>query len=296
LAFALMAGTGSCGPCHGQILESYSQTAHSRTSSRAAADSIRGSFTEGQNILHTGVPGVYFRMERRGDSFYQTGFDQGRSMSQRFDLVIGSGRRGQSYLYWRDRLLYQLPVSYFALTGDWINSPGYKDGEVHFERPIPPQCLGCHSTQSGAGPLLAGITCQKCHGSAEKHPQIGNPARLDRDRRVALCATCHSGIDTDPKADVHGNQVGLLRRSQCFQKSAGMSCSTCHNVHRAERGLAALSAKCVNCHAATRCKKAADADNCIDCHMPRQPSQAITFRAAGKALAQSYRTHAIGIY
>ena len=71
--------------------------------------------------MFTRVPGVFFRMERREAGFYQTGVQGGRSRSERFDLVIGSGRRGQSYLYWRNGLLFLLPVSYHVGTGRWIN-------------------------------------------------------------------------------------------------------------------------------------------------------------------------------
>jgi hypothetical protein len=44
---------------------------------------------------------------------------------------------------------------------------------------------------------------------------IRNPAKLDRDAKVALCAACHSGLGDGAEADVHGNQVGLLRQSKC---------------------------------------------------------------------------------
>jgi hypothetical protein len=214
-------------------------------------------------------------MERRGDGYYQTAWDRGRTRSERFELVIGSGRRGQSYLYRKGPLLYQLPVSFFALTGDWINSPGYEDGTAHFDRVIPPQCLNCHATYTQQ--FLAGITCQKCH--LEGHGQ-----------KVLDCATCHSGLSRDPKPDVHGNQVALMQSSACFQKSGRMTCTTCHDPHRPERNLEQLSGKCLTCHTAHR------AGNCIDCHMPAQESRLITFRTGGRALAQSYRNHAIGIY
>jgi len=141
LAVALMMGAAPCGPCHQAIEQSFRQTAHFRTSSSADSTTILGSFLEGRNILQTAVPGVFFRMERKGEAFYQTAFDHGRSRSERFDLTLGSGKRGQSYLYWKNGLLYQLPVSYLALTGGWMNSPGYPDGEVHFDRAIPAQCL-----------------------------------------------------------------------------------------------------------------------------------------------------------
>jgi hypothetical protein len=298
LAMALMAGTAPCGPCHQAIAQSYRQTAHFLTSSSANSTTIRGSFLEGRNVLQTAVPGVYFRMERKGEAFYQTAFDHGRSHSERFDLALGSGRRGQSYLYWKGGLLYQLPVSYLALTGGWMNSPGYPDGEVHFERVIPPQCLECHATEGArAGQFEAGITCQKCHGPAEQHPAIRNPASLDRDGKMTLCAACHSGLGDGAGADVHGNQVGLLRQSQCYRNSPGMSCSTCHNIHRVERDLPAMSARCGGCHVAPQHKRTVQADkNCIDCHMPQQESKVITFRTAGAQLAQQYRTHKIAIY
>jgi len=295
LLVALMAGTASCGSCHQAIWQSYQQTAHSQSSRIATADSIRGSFVAGHNILRTGVPDVYFKMDRQGDSFYVTAYDHGTTRRERFDLVMGSGRRGQSYLYRKKGTLYQLPVSYSALADGWVLSPGYPDGQANFDREIRPSCMACHSTLT-PGQLLAGLTCQKCHGPAEQHPDIRNPARLDREAKIAICGACHSGMDSDPKAEVHGNQVGLLRRSRCFQNSAAMTCTTCHNVHRMQRNLAALSANCVNCHTPQKCKQADRADNCINCHMPRQESQVITFRSGGKVMAQSYRTHQIGIY
>src|SRR5436305_1465152 len=236
LLIALMAGAPACGSCHQAIQESYRHTAHSLSSSPATSDTIRGSFVEGHNVLRTGVPDVYFKMERMGEAFYATAFDRGTTRRERFDLVMGSGRRGQSYLFRKNGSLYQLPVSYSALADGWVMSPGYPDGQANFEREIRPSCMACHSTLA-AGQLLAGITCQKCHGPGEQHPDIRNPARLGRDDEIAVCAACHSGMDSDPKAEVHGNQVGLLRRSRCFQNSAAMTCATCHNVHRVERNL-----------------------------------------------------------
>jgi len=114
---------------------------------------------------------------------------------------------------------------------------------------------------------------------------------------VALCAACHSGLGDGGEADVHGNQVGLLRQSQCYRNSPGMSCSTCHNVHRVERDLEALAARCATCHTAPRRQRTLQADqNCIDCHMPRREFKVITFRTSGSLLAQQYRTHKIAIY
>ncbi len=284
-----------CASCHKTIAESFARTAHARASGLASAETIAGSFEPGRNELRTHRDGVWFRMRQRGGRFYQTGIDAAGERTEPFDLVIGSGRRGQSYLYWRDGLLFQLPVSYHVQSGKWINSPGYEDGVVHFGRGIPPQCLDCHASgfrleSSGSKPRYAaghttGLTCAKCHGEANRHEELKRPASLD------LCARCHSGLPGESHGgpDVHGNQVGLLQASRCFQKSGSMSCGSCHDVHRVERDPAALSARCGLCHAPGNCPKAAgNSTGCVECHMPLTPSKLIQ--------VQSYRTHRIAVY
>src|SRR5450631_2085737 len=130
----------SCRTCHEKIVDSFMETAHFRTSSLPYSHAIKGSFSEGQNVLRTRSEGTYFRMERRvsqgEDAFYQTAYQSTKagvtSRTEQIDLVIGSGRKGQSYLYWKNGLLFQLPVSFLVERGGWANSPGYVDGEVNF--------------------------------------------------------------------------------------------------------------------------------------------------------------------
>jgi len=297
IAIALLAGFANpargapnCTPCHTAIAASYAHTAHAKASSEATAQTIAGAF---DREMRTGVDGVYFRMERRGERFYQTGVRPGHSQRESFDLVIGSGRRGQSYLYWRGGLLYQLPVSYHVASKQWINSPGYEDGTVNFGRAIPPQCLDCHASgfrleATVKGPRYAidtlGIQCSKCHGEVQRHEELKRPS-------MDLCARCHSGLKEESHGgpDVHGNQVGLLKASRCFQKSDAMTCGTCHDVHRVERDAVALSSKCGICHQPAACPKAArKPGGCVECHMPLTSSKLIE--------VQSYRTHRIAVY
>jgi hypothetical protein len=288
-----------CALCHRSISASFAATAHANASRMATAESILGPFDGRRNVMRTGVPGVHFRMEQRNGRFYQTGIHGDRAQTERFDLVIGSGRRGQSYLYWKNGLLFQLPVSYHVGSQRWINSPGYEDGTVHFGRGIPPECLDCHASrfrleQTAAGPRYAkdyslGIQCGKCHGEAERHEQIRRPSGLN------LCAHCHSGLqDEQPlQPDVHGNQAGLLKASRCFQQSGSMTCSTCHDVHRVQRDPAILSARCGVCHQPSLCATAAargeaGRSQCVECHMPVARSKLIE--------VQTYRTHRIAVY
>jgi hypothetical protein len=288
-----------CGSCHRTIAASFELTAHANASRPPTPTSILGSFDARANTLQTRVPGVYFRMEKRPAGFYQTGFNNGSTQSERFDLVIGSGRRGQSYLYWRDGLLFQLPVSYHVGTKRWIISPGYDEAKMHFGRAIPPQCLDCHATRfrlenAGGRPRYSqdyslGIGCAKCHGDTDRHDRIVRPSGID------LCAKCHSGLEDErtPEPDVHGNQVGLLKASRCFQQSGAMTCGTCHDVHRVDRDPASLSTRCGFCHSLGACPTAASIGptaraQCVGCHMPVLPSKVIA--------VQAYRTHRIAVY
>jgi hypothetical protein len=145
--------------------------------------------------------------------------------TERIDLVTGSGKRGQTYLYWQNERLFELPVSYWSAGHQWINSPGYIDGTAEFSRPVNPACLECHATYIRAlstdpatnrfdpNSLIPGIACESCHGPGANHverrtsdrskagtsakDEILNPANFSRDRQVDLCAECHNGINRE---------------------------------------------------------------------------------------------------
>ena len=216
-----LVGDSACVSCH-QEMSTFAATAHRRTSSPASPANIHGSFAAGENVLRTANPYLHYRMERREDGFYQTavvlsGVDS-TVRSERFDVVVGSGRKGQSYLYWEGDRLFQLPVSYWVGLG-WVNSPAFPDGTAIFDRAVTPRCLECHATDVPAAPGAAdsnrfdpqraalGISCETCHGAGHEHVErigswlsrlrstaIVSPADLSRERRVEGCALCHGGI------------------------------------------------------------------------------------------------------
>lgn len=216
-------GDEICGSCHRDKLESFSKTAHHLTSRPARADSIAGTFGSGANILKTSNPGLFFRMDAKDGRFYQTAIwgipPSTTTQTEPIDVVIGSGRKGQTYLFWKGDRLFQLPVSYWIDLGQWVNSPGYTDGDASFDRPVMPRCLECHGSyaESLVGPLtnnrynkasvVLGVSCERCHGPGREHVSrhqsanvdisaeaIVNPAKLARDRNVEVCAQCHAGM------------------------------------------------------------------------------------------------------
>jgi hypothetical protein len=212
-------GDEACRPCHQEKVDSFHQTAHYLTSRLPDKKSILGNFVPGANAFATSNAELSFRMDERETGFFQTAV-QGippytTEHTEQFGLVIGSGGKGQTYLFWKGDLLYQLPVSYWRDLG-WVNSPGYRDGIANFARPIVPRCLECHATHFESIPpppnryrktgFLIGITCEKCHGPGREHVQresskplrsassaILNPAKLPRERQMDLCAWCHAG-------------------------------------------------------------------------------------------------------
>jgi len=185
-------------------------------------------------------------------------------------------------------------------------------------------CETCH------GPGAEHVRIETAHrsgSSASSVTGILNPAKFSRDRKVDLCAECHNGIQRTPLApafsyvpgqplsdyykqlapadvehpDVHGNQVGLLQRSKCYVASKTMTCTTCHDVHTAERPAESYSAKCLGCHTWQSCKVSAKSghqivNDCINCHMPVEQTNVIVSQTANNVVHARMRNHWIKIY
>ncbi len=356
--FQQFAGSSTCNKCHKKICESFLLTNHNLTSSPASENSIKGSFKKDKN-LYSFHPGLFVRMEKRDSGLYEVAYSKGvEKVARRFDVVTGSGAKGQTYLSWKGNELFQLPISYLTSANEWANSPGFPN-KVIYNRPATSRCLECHSTYTnvisspGKEPeefdhyqILYGVQCEKCHGPAAMHVEyetknpsdltgkyIINPAKFTRQQTLDLCGLCHGGrlqktkpsfefIAGDTLAnyfvpntsgpatkeiDVHGNQLGLLKESKCFRMSATLTCVTCHNTHENERGKVKLfSERCITCHNkehATYCKidpskVSSIKSNCIDCHMPRQPSMSVALMLSGADVptAALIHTHLIKVY
>ena len=100
---SLYAGTASCMNCHKAIYDSFIGTAHFLTSRPAAAQFIKGSFDSGQNHFSYN-PFMEVRLEKKENDFFQTVYINGEpSHSEAMDIVVGSGKKGQTYLYWKEK-------------------------------------------------------------------------------------------------------------------------------------------------------------------------------------------------
>lgn len=360
--FDSYAGDQKCITCHKNIYEDHLKTAHHLTSLPAEEKNIWGSFEKGKNSFSYN-PALVIAMEKRDSGLYQVVyFNNEEKMAMRFDITVGSGTMGQSYIEKRGDRYYQMPVTFFTAAGQWSNSPGFPHDKVLTDRPISARCLECHATYAqGEGgtemepagfvkeKMILGVGCEKCHGPAAKHVEyhtansnekkakyIVNPASLSRQQQLDVCALCHGGkiqktkpsftftagqnlsdyfadkiiIDkamASGEVEVHGNQLGLLKASRCFKETTTLTCNTCHDPHKNERGNMALySSRCMTCHdtkaesfkTATHKQLSSPGQNCIGCHMPQQASKAIAVYLEGNEMpvASMIRSHFIGIY
>ncbi|WP_164714181.1 multiheme c-type cytochrome [Chitinophaga rhizosphaerae] len=216
------AEAASCAQCHKTIYDDYAVTAHAHSSAVASAGTVKGRFTAPDNIFHfAGRADVV--MEQQGEELFQVVKSDGRELDRfPFDVVFGSGRKAQTFLYWKGGQYFQLPISWFVPADNWANSPGFPADHPKFDRVIPSTCFGCHSSmvkvreetkgitvteQFARREMIGGIDCQRCHGPAAEHVAFhtNNPAEkvahfitridtLSRVQRLDMCALCHSGL------------------------------------------------------------------------------------------------------
>lgn len=224
---ALPARVGSqvCRSCHRQLHTAYHKTVAMARSFYPMTPAAEVENWQSNNTFHHARSGLFFKMERRGDRYYQKRWrlDPDGLASHEFEReithVMGSGNNVRTYVhYTTDGMATQLPVSWYAETKTWAMSPGY-DQVLHgdFSRGIDHGCMFCHNAYPSVpevdatgttylGALPAGIGCERCHGHGGDHVDLAegdsatiediresiiNPARLDPKRAMDVCLQCH---------------------------------------------------------------------------------------------------------
>ncbi|RMF45120.1 MAG: hypothetical protein D6753_00960 [Planctomycetota bacterium] len=274
-------GPTVCAECHQDYFEGYQHTSHFHTSAIASRATVKGSFAPGENELTTACPNLKFHMlDVNGKLIQRVLLTSGRDTYAEdfpFGLATGSGKVGQTYLYWNEDHLYQMHVSYVESLGRWANSPGFIDGTADYARPILPLCLECHTTYAQAIPgtinqyrpdtMVLGVTCEKCHGPGEKHVEfhrqqedaephhITNPANLPPERSMEICQLCHGGLPQEmiqpPFHFRPGQPLENFYRFDYNAEPAGI-----HSNSQLPR------------LRMSRCFTQSDAMTCVDCHDP----------------------------
>lgn len=196
-------GSVPCARCHPKETAGYEATpmAHALESVPKSPKLPPGGF------LHS-LSNTEFKIEITPFGMVQRLSRKGGTSEYKVAYAIGSGNHAVGFIVRQADHLYQSPLCYYGGRG-WGIAPGYEDSLApDFFRPVEPECLFCHagraspkpgSINSYADPAVVseGITCERCHGSADAHLQnpargsIINPARLSSRARNSVCEQCH---------------------------------------------------------------------------------------------------------
>jgi hypothetical protein len=214
---------------------------------------------------------------------------------------IGSGHRGRTYLYERDRLWFELPVNYYAHNGWDMTPKQLHTANMPDDLPIDAGCLHCHTTSvaralpnarnSFPQPPFAqgGIGCRACHGdpsahlAARGHGPILNPAKLSPRKRDSICTQCH----------LEGNLIidRPLRSLATFTPGDDLNESEVYFVVAAQATGGARATSQWEALAASACKRAAgDRMTCTTCHDPHGDPQSSAERV------EYFRAHCLNCH
>jgi hypothetical protein len=267
------AGASRCEFCHRSEVEGYARSAMAHSLRRAGREPDGAVSAPDAKITMYSSPTGYWQRLQNGTDV----------INYRIDYVIGSGNHASGYLLDLSDHLFQSPVAYYKSRHAYDLAPGYEQlPNPDFTRPVAEGCLFCHSgtalhipgtSNQYRSPAFSAeaITCERCHGSAEKHlsdPRAGtiiNPSKLDPGARDSICEQCHllgvgrvlnpgkkfgdfrpgqrleDTFTTYCNAVPAGAEAGKfkvishveqLARSTCARESNGrLWCGTCHDPH-----------------------------------------------------------------
>jgi len=252
-----------------------------------------------------------YKITRNGERSIYTVSDGKETLTLPVAWAFGLGSAGQTYVYQWNGVWYESRVSFYRAIGGLDLSMGAaslqpKTLEEAAGRRMSVRdatdCFGCHATNAvhegkvQTDRLTPGVSCERCHGPAEKHANAAQTGdvqnagmsklgKLTTEEMSDFCGQCHrtwSQIATDGPHDVNNVrfQPYRLTNSKCYDSAdLRIRCTACHDPHHeVERTPALYDARCLACHAAGQrasagarrtkpCPKAGK--DCVTCHMPK---------------------------
>ncbi len=344
-------GIDTCSECHFERVAEFRHTRHFKAMCVPDAPTMPEGFLAGKGDFQTPDAPIHFQMTNENGRYIQKTTDQTNSTSSEIAFVFGAaGGNDEVYFSWRDGKLNELPMVWLGPQKQWGASPFDRHASGDFSREMTIRCVECHNTwaehvpgsrnQYGRDHWIMGVSCEVCHGPGHEHVDfhrahpnvkepraVVRPAQLSRERRMDLCAQCHSnalkhrgpafqyrpGEPLDdyyvtlrtryPEDDHVANQTTYLRQSKCFQSSDSMTCVTCHNPHQPHSPSNAGAQSCRSCHQPENCRDRLTQpesvrSDCIGCHMPEHRKIQVFFRTENDRYVAPVKRyeHRIGVY
>lgn len=294
-----LAGPESCRPCHPKQYSTQSKSQHFFALRPILNTPLPGSLTERPLRERSGIS---FEYERAGNALLVSVIQAGHKVSARLEWAFGSGAQAITPVGIFEGRYFEHRISYYTAASGarrTLGHPGMPSSDPVSALGIPQsaetifRCFNCHATGVRPGPdlreMIAGVTCERCHGPAADHAARGLAMRksaANRDVIVRLCGECHRLPSTN---DSHAPEVrdplsirfapvGLMA-SRCYKRTDNLGCLSCHNPHEdANKSESYYVAKCLGCHERQNRCKAGKTNNCVGCHMQRRsPAPHLTF-------------------
>jgi predicted CXXCH cytochrome family protein len=275
----------TCAQCHREIYERYRKTPMANASGPATKGFIAADFVHAASGVHYQIlkedARVWLSYERDSDS-------PDRSLKGRVLLrcFLGSGKRGRTYLFERDRYWFEAPINWYSKKQLWDMTPNFQSArEMPLTLPVDPGCLHCHASKvahalpearnrySGEPFANGGITCEACHGDGRGHlASAGKVHMMDIDalppiRRDSVCLNCH----------LEG-QVAVVRKGKemaDFAPGDNLFDFVLHFNYKSESGSGGRATSQWEALLRSECKqKSGDRLTCTTCHDPHSSPSA----------------------
>jgi len=274
------AGPQACARCHSSFAVTQKDTLMGRDSTRAADSEL---LNQNRAIHFQSGPYNYEITHTAGGKTYSVS-DGTRTISETLDWAVGSGNRGQSYLFRYKGTFYEAHLSFYRSTSNFDITPDHSrlpagSLEKAIGRPIlsdeATKCFSCHTTASTVGGQfepahsIPGITCEACHGPGAVHAEtekagidagvgsVLNPKHFTPAESVDFCGSCHrtwwdvvlGGTAGAGVANVRF-PIYRLEKSRCWGKGdSRITCVACHDPHLPlVKEASGYDRQCLSCH------------------------------------------------
>ena len=287
-------GSQACRDCHAEQFHRFERDSHHRSlrkpdlSEEVAIDRIAHTASKQRYRVDKSETGI----RHLGWRVFPSANDDLPIANVPIEYVVGSGAFAKSYLFRRDKSLFQSPLAYYMKPEAYAMSPGY-DAEVHhgFSREISDHCLFCHvgiikrsgESENHFSIQEAAIGCERCHGHGNRHVSIAaslgtshrenvqddkeaqvdlaivHPAKLDRQQSESLCASCH--LQGDVSLHPAGADAWTFEPGQLLSQS-----KIEYSIAKEEESITFVG-HFSQLHA-SRCYQESETLSCVSCHSP----------------------------